>query len=72
MDKGFVVVLVSEWSCTLFDPLDCIAHRAPLSMGFSRQKYQSRLPCHSPGDLPDLRIKPGPPALQADSLSSEP
>jgi len=29
--------------------------------------------CHSltPGDLPDLGIKPGSPALQADSLPSE-
>ena len=26
----------------------------------------------SPGDLPDTRIKPGSPALQADSLPSEP
>ena len=27
---------------------------------------------HSPGDLPDSGIKPGSPALQADSLPSEP
>jgi len=26
----------------------------------------------SPGDLPDLEIKPGSPALQTDSLPSEP
>ena len=30
-----------------------IAHQAPLSMGFSRQKYWSGLPCPSPADLPD-------------------
>ena len=30
------------------------------------------MPFPSPGDLPDLGIKPGSPALQADSLSSEP
>ena len=30
-----------------------LAHQAPLSMGFSRQEYQSELPCPSPGDLPD-------------------
>ena len=32
--------------------------RAPLSMGFSRQEYLSRLPCPPPGDLPDSGIKP--------------
>ena len=29
-----------------------VAHQAPLSMEFSRQEYQSRLPCPPPGDLP--------------------
>ena len=38
--------------------MDCIAHQAPLSMGFSRQEYWSGLPCPSPGDLPDPGIKP--------------
>ena len=49
-----------------------VAHQAPLSMGFSRQEYWSGLPFPSPGDLPDPGIKPGSPALQADSLPSEP
>ena len=49
-----------------------VAHQAPLSMGFSRQEYCSGLSCLSPGDLPDSRIKPGSPALQTDSLLSEP
>ena len=31
---------------------------ALLSRGFSRQKYQSGLPCPPPGDLPKPRIKP--------------
>ena len=44
----------------------------PLSMGFSRQEYWSGLPFPSPGDLPDPGIEPGAPALQADSLLSEP
>ena len=35
-----------------------VACQAPLSMGFSRQEYWSRLPCPSPGDLPDPGIKP--------------
>ena len=45
-----------------------VAHQSPLSMGFSRQEYQSGFPFHSPGDLPDPGFKPGSPALQADSL----
>ena len=33
-------------SClTLYDPMDCIALQAPLSMGFSRQEYWSELLC---------------------------
>ena len=35
-----------------------VAHQAPLSMEFSRQKYWSGLPFPSPGDLPDPGIKP--------------
>ena len=41
-------------------------------MGFSRQEYWSGLPFPSPGDLPDPGIKPRPPTLQADALTSEP
>ena len=49
-----------------------IAHQAPLSMEFSRQEYWSGLPFPSQRDLPDPGIEPGSPALQADSLPSEP
>ena len=42
-----------------------------LSMEFSRQEYWSGLPLPFPGDLPDLGIVLGSPALQADSLLSE-
>ena len=46
-------------SCpTLWDPMGCVAHQAPLSMGFSRQKYWSGLPCFPPGDLSNPGIKP--------------
>ena len=48
------------------------ACQAPLFKGFSRQEYWSGLPCPSPGDLPDPGIEPRYPALQADSLTSEP
>ena len=40
----------------LCDPMDC-SPQAPLSMGFPRQEYWG-LPFPSPGDLPDLGIKP--------------
>ena len=30
----------------------CVAHQAPLSMGFSRQEYWRGLPFRTPGDLP--------------------
>ena len=52
--------------------MDCIALQAPLFMGFSRQEYWSRLPFCSPGDFPNPGIEPGFPALQAESLPSEP
>ena len=59
-------------SCpTLCNPMDC-SLQAPLSMGFSRQEYWSGLPCLPPGDLPNLGIEPESPALQANSLLSEP
>ena len=41
-------------------------------MDFSRQEYWSGLPFPSPGDLPNPRIEPMSPALQMDSLLSEP
>ena len=55
------------------DPMT-VARQAPLSMGFSRQEYQSGVPFPSPGDLPNpgwnphlLRLL----HLQADSFSSD-
>ena len=49
-----------------------VAHQASLSMGFSRLEYWSGLPFPSPGDLPDPGMEPGSPALQAESLLTEP
>ena len=48
------------------------AYQALPSMGFSRQEYWNGLPFPSPGDLLDPGIKPGSPAFQADTLTSEP
>ena len=44
-----------------------VAHQAPLSVGFSRQEYWSRLPFPPPGDLPYQGSTP-----QADSLPLTP
>ena len=55
------VCVLSHFS--LCDPMDRIAHQAPLSMGFSRQEYLSGLPFPSPGDFPD-------PGIEAVSLMS--
>ena len=34
------------------------AHQTPLSVGFSREECWSRLPCPSPGDLPNQGLNP--------------
>ena len=49
-----------------------VVYQASLSMGFSRQEYWSGLRFPSPGDFPDPEIEPRSPALQADTLPSEP
>ena len=49
-----------------------VAREVPLSMGFSRQEYESKLPFPSPGDLSDLGIKPASPALAGEFFTTEP
>ena len=52
-----------------------VACQVPLSTEFFRQEYRSGLPFPSAEDLPDPGIKPAflaSPALQADSLPTEP
>ena len=60
---SLVQLLATLWTVT---------GQAPLSMGFSRPEYWNGLPFPSPGDLPNPGTKPGYPALQADTLPSEP
>ena len=51
-----------------------VAHQAPLSMGFSRQEYQSGLPCPLPEDLPNPGIEPASlmsPALAGGFFTTE-
>ena len=66
--------IVVEWlsRAPLFATPWTAACQASLSMGFPRQEYRRELPLPSPGDLPNPGIEPSSPALQADSLPSNP
>ena len=65
-------VKMKSLSVRLFVTLWTVAYHASPSMGFSRQEYWSGLPFPSPGNLPDPGIEPRSPALEADTLTSEP
>ena len=56
---------------TLCDTMDC-SLPGPSVHGILQARILEWVPCPSPGDLPDPGIKLGSPALQADSLLSEP
>ena len=62
---------VSQSRPALRNLMDC-SPKAPLSVEFSRREYWGELPFSSTGDLPDPGMEPRSPALQADSLPSEP
>ena len=66
--KKVKLLVAQSWLC---DPMDGSPPGSSVHE-FSRQEYWSGLPFPSPGDLPNLGIKPKPPALQAESLPSEP
>ena len=68
----YIVLVLSRSVVSDFATPWTITCQAPLSMGFSRKEYWSGLPCPPPGDLPNPGIEPRFPALQADSLPSEP
>ena len=42
----------------LCETLWTVAHQAPLSLGFSRKKYWSGMPCLPSGDLPNPGTEP--------------
>ena len=69
----FCVQLLSH--VLLFSTPWTVAHQAPVSIGFPRQGYWSRLPFPSPGDLPNPGIEPVSLCLlhwQVDSLALAP
>ena len=71
--KVFILVQseVAQSCLTLCDPMDC-----NLAGSSVHRIFQARVlewvAISFPGDLPDPGIEPGPPALQADALPSEP
>ena len=66
----YFAVLVTQSCPTLCNPMDCSPPGS--SAHVSRQEYWSGLLFPSPWTLPDPGTEPGSPALQADSLPSEP
>jgi len=64
-------VLVTQLCPALCDPWT-VAYQPPLEVHGILQAYWSGLPFPSPGDLPDPGIEARSPALQSNSLPSEP
>ena len=63
-----VKVLVAQSGATLCDPMDC----SLLGSSVHGILQARMLPFSSSGDLPSPGTEPGSPAVQADSLLSEP
>ena len=71
--KTLVKVKVTQSCLTLFYPMDCnLPVSSVLGILQDMTEYWSGLPFTSPGDLPNPGMEPRSPALQADSLLSEP
>ncbi|KAM9721592.1 rab GTPase-activating protein 1 isoform 2-T3 [Dama dama] len=73
VEKYRILITKSLRHVRLFASPWTIAHQAPLSLKFFRQEYWSGLPFHSPGDLPDPKIKPtssASPALESPQDSA--
>ena len=64
-------VLFTQWSPTLCDSIDYSLPGASVQ-GILQGRILDGLPFPSPENLPDPGIKLGSPALQVDSLPSEP
>ena len=64
-------MLVTQSCLTLWDPTDCSLPGSSVH-GILQARILERVAFSSPGNLPNPGIKSGSPALQADSLPSEP
>ena len=69
--KSCVKVLVAESCLTLCDPMDHVPPDSSVH-DILQEEYWSGQSFSSPGDLPNPGIETRSPALQADSLLSEP
>ena len=69
---GLLFVVVQSLSHVSFAAPRTVAYQSPPSMGFPRQEYGSGLPFPSLGDLPDLGITSGSPALAGGFFTTEP
>ena len=56
----------------LFMTPETVVCQAPLSIGFPRQEYWSKLPSPSPGDLPEPRIESMSSASAGGFFTTEP
>ena len=63
--------LVAELYLTLLTTPQTVAHKASLSMGFSRQEHWNGFPASPPGNLPNLGIKPDSPAVAGEFFITE-
>ena len=74
--RDFLMVLRAWYLCahllSLVQLFVTVAHQVPLSMGFSRQEYWSRLPFPTLGDLPKPGIKPEYSELAGGFFTTEP
>ena len=68
----FVHFVLSLSRVELFATPWTVACQAPLFMGILQKEYWRRLPCPPTGDLPSPGKEPRSPALQVDSLPSDP
>ena len=66
-----VIVSVAQLCSALCDPMDCSPPGSSVH-GILQARILEWVAFPSPGDLPDPGIKPRSPALQAESLPSEP
>ena len=67
-----VCVCPAAQLCSILCNLWTIAHQAPVSMGYRKQKYWSGLPFSPPGDLPNPGIELMSPALAGEFFTTEP
>ena len=65
-------VSVAQSCPPLCDPMDCSPPGSSVLGILQVRILVCALPCPPPGDLPNPGMEPGPPALQVDSLLSEP